>query len=66
MDVTVTIEAMLCPEAGGGFSAVVPALPGCVTEGDTPEEVRANLRESIEGWLLAKRDQLASRPGSLA
>jgi predicted RNase H-like HicB family nuclease len=36
----------------GGFWAEVPALPGCVTEGDTREELLANLREAVEGCLL--------------
>jgi len=34
------------PEAGG-FSVNVPALPGCVSEGDTEEEALANIREAI-------------------
>ena len=35
----------------GGFWAEVPAIPGCATEGDTVEELMANLREAIEGCL---------------
>jgi predicted RNase H-like HicB family nuclease len=35
----------------GGFWAEVPALPGCFTEGETLEEVEANLKEAIEGIL---------------
>ena len=35
----------------GGFWAEVPALPGCVTEGESIEEVMANLKDAIEGWL---------------
>jgi predicted RNase H-like HicB family nuclease len=35
----------------GGYWAKVPTLPGCATEGETMEELRANLREAIEGWL---------------
>jgi len=35
----------------GGYWAEVPALPGCVSEGETLEELRANIRESIEGWM---------------
>ncbi len=35
-----------------GFWAEVPALPGCVTEGDSMEEVMANLKDAIEGWLI--------------
>ena len=37
----------------GGFWAEVPALPGCMTQGETPAELEANLREAIEGWLQA-------------
>ena len=35
----------------GGYWAEVPALPGCITEGDTMEEVTANLNDAIQGWL---------------
>jgi predicted RNase H-like HicB family nuclease len=35
----------------GGYSAPIPALPGCHTQGETLDEVRPNLREAAEGWL---------------
>lgn len=35
----------------GGYWAEVPAIPGCSTEGDTFEELLANLYEAIEGCL---------------
>lgn len=35
----------------GGFWAEVPALPGCASQGDTMDEVIANVREAIAGWL---------------
>ena len=37
----------------GGFWAEVPALPGCFTQGESLLEIKANLHEAIEGWLLA-------------
>lgn len=40
----------------GGFWAEVPALPGCVSQGETLEELRSNIREAIEGWLMAEDD----------
>jgi len=47
----VTLKAIIHEAEEGGYWAEVPALPGCVTQGDTMEEVTANLREAIEGWL---------------
>jgi predicted RNase H-like HicB family nuclease len=41
----------------GGYWAEVPALPGCVSEGDTWDEVLANIREAVEGWLLVEADK---------
>ena len=40
-------------------SAEVPALPGCFTQGDTMEELMANVHEAIEGFLEA-REQIAA------
>ena len=54
--------------SAGGFWAEVPALPGCVSEGETLEELRANIREAIECWMgvgqeFAKRI-IAKREGT--
>ncbi len=35
----------------GGFWAEVPALPGCASQGETLDELLANMREAVEGWL---------------
>ena len=35
----------------GGYWAEVPAIPGCATQGETLDELEANLREAIEGCL---------------
>ena len=40
-------------EEDGGFTVTVPALPGCVTEGDTIEEALTNAKEVINGYLRA-------------
>jgi predicted RNase H-like HicB family nuclease len=57
IEVKVRLQAIALPEEGGGYSVVVPALPGCYTEGDTIEEVQANIVEAAEGWLAATHDQ---------
>lgn len=35
----------------GGYWAEVPALPGCLSQGETMDEMIANIKEAIEGWL---------------
>lgn len=40
----------LSDEEGGGFLATVPDLPGCMSDGETPEEAMANARDAIEAW----------------
>jgi predicted RNase H-like HicB family nuclease len=37
----------------GGYVVTVPALPGCVTEGETLEEAREMAKEAILGYLEA-------------
>jgi predicted RNase H-like HicB family nuclease len=46
------LKAIIHSAEEGGFWAEVPALPGCVSEGDTWDETLANIREAAEGWLL--------------
>ena len=45
------LKAIIHEAEEGGYWAEVPALPGCFTQGETMEEVTANLREAVEGWL---------------
>ena len=40
------LKVIIHPEPGGGYWAEVPALPGCVTQGETLAELRANVREA--------------------
>ena len=46
-----TVKAIVHMAEEGGYWAEVPALPGCVTQGETLDDVRANLREAIALWL---------------
>ena len=38
---------ILSPEADGGYSVVCPAVPGCVSEGDSLDEALENIGEAI-------------------
>jgi len=50
------IKAIIHKAEEGGYWAEVPALPGCVTQGESPEEIQANLIEAIELWLEVGQD----------
>jgi antitoxin HicB len=43
-------------EDGGGFVATVPDLPGCMSDGETPEEALTNVQGAIEAWIEAAQD----------
>jgi predicted RNase H-like HicB family nuclease len=62
VDVPVNLTAIVHPEPqAGGYSASIPALPGCHTQGETLDEVRANLREAAQGWLAVAHDDALAR-----
>jgi predicted RNase H-like HicB family nuclease len=48
-------------DAEGGFWAEVPALPGCYSQGESIDELMANVREAITGVLEVMKEQ-GSRP----
>jgi predicted RNase H-like HicB family nuclease len=50
------LVAPLPLEDGGGFLATVPDLPGCMSDGESPQEALANAQDAIESWLEAARD----------
>ena len=49
-----TLKVLIHSAEEGGYWAEVPALPGCVSQGETVNELRSNIREAIEGWLIAE------------
>ena len=54
MKLTVLLE----PSEDGGFTVTVPALPGCISEGNTKEEALANIREAIALYLEPVEDDV--------
>jgi len=59
------LKAIIHEAEEGGFWAEVPALPGCVTQGESLQELEANLHEAIEGWLLAAEPEDAAPEGRI-
>ncbi|MBC7871445.1 MAG: type II toxin-antitoxin system HicB family antitoxin [Chitinophagaceae bacterium] len=42
-------QVVLIPDnEAGGYTVIVPSLPGCISEGDTIDEALANIKEAIE------------------
>ena len=58
MKLTVVLE----PSEEGGFTAIVPSLPGCFSEGNSKEEALANIREAIDLYLEAVEDDQDFNP----
>jgi predicted RNase H-like HicB family nuclease len=54
--VIMKIKIILEPCEEGGYTALVPSLPGCISEGDSKEEAIKNIREAIELYLEPVED----------
>jgi predicted RNase H-like HicB family nuclease len=58
------IKVILEPSDEGGYTAIAPSLPGCISEGDTKEEALKNVREAIELYLEPVEDDQVFAPNS--
>ena len=45
------LRIILEPSEEGGYTVIVPSLPGCISEGDSKEEAVANIKEAIAFYL---------------
>ena len=59
MELTIVLE----PQEEGGFTAYVPSLPGCISEGNTKEEAIKNIKEAVELYLEADTNELVEFEG---
>ena len=56
-------QVILYPGEIGYWVAECPSLPGCISQGKTKEDAIQNIREAIEGYILAlQEDGLAVSP----
>ncbi len=49
----------------GAFIATCPSLPGCVSEGNSREQARANIRDAIEGYVASLKKHGEAIPPSI-
>jgi len=52
------IKVVLEPSEEGGYTAYVPSLPGCISEGENLQETLANISEAIALYLEPTEDDL--------
>ena len=58
-----TLKIVLEPSDEGGYTAYVPSLPGCLSEGDTLDEAMTNIREAIDLYLDSVEDDIVPGEG---
>ena len=58
------LKVLITPEPVGGYSASVPALPGCYSQGDTRQDALDNIREAAELWLEVTSDTAVTQARS--
>jgi antitoxin HicB len=46
----------LADSDGGGYLATVPDLPGCMSDGETPEAALQNVQEATASWVEAAKE----------
>ena len=52
------IKVVLESAEEGGYTAYVPSLPSCISEGDTFDEAMKNIKEALELYLEPDEDEL--------
>ncbi|CAN2040780.1 antitoxin HicB [Candidatus Magnetomoraceae bacterium gMMP-15] len=57
------IKIILEKSEDGGYTAIVPSLPGCVSEGDSRQEAIQNIQEAIELYMEPVEDDLIFASG---
>ena len=56
------LRVVLEPSDEGGYTVTVPALPGCISEGETKEEALRNIREAIQLYFEPVEDDSSFAP----
>lgn len=59
------LKVVLEPSEEGGYTVYVPALPGCISEGETEAEALQNIQEAIELYLEVVEDDLVLESNAL-
>jgi len=58
MRITIVLE----PSDEGGYTAIAPSLPGCISEGNSKDEALKNIKEAVELYLESVEDDQVGQP----
>lgn len=58
------LKVVLEPSEEGGFTAYVPSLPGCISEGASREDALKNIKEAVDLYLEPVDDDMVLVPGT--
>jgi len=53
------LKVLIYKAEEGGFWAKVPAIPGCVSQGETLDEVKANILDALQACLEVAQEPAA-------
>jgi predicted RNase H-like HicB family nuclease len=59
------LHVIIEQDEAGYYVAEVPALPGCLSQGNTFDEAISNIKEAIEGWLEVMESKQSFDPSKL-
>lgn len=54
--------AIFEPDKQGGFTVIIPVLPGCISEGDTFEEALKNIKEAASLYIEVAQERRQKIP----
>lgn len=60
------VKVILEEQEEGGYTIYVPALPGCISQGETRTEALENIKEALELYLSADIDETILMQGEMA
>ena len=59
------LQVVIEQDETGYYVAEIPALPGCVSQGQTMTEDKANIKEAITGWLAVMNEKTKRRQAQI-
>ena len=58
------LHVVIEQDEAGYYTAEVPALPGCLSQGKSREEALTNIKEAIEGWFEVMESKFSFDPSN--